>query len=83
MPSVINIGNVNVNTPQQNSAVFFGESIISGWDAHQKYNIGSGGYYGYLNFANNGFNVNFDGNEVIDGMVNYQDIKSISGGAMI
>lgn len=83
MPTVINIGNVNVNTPQQNAGAFFGETVISGWDANQKQNQGHGGIFGSLNLSNSGINYNFDGNDMIDGAINDQDVKSIPGGGAI
>lgn len=35
MPSVINLGVLNVNTPQQNASVIGGESILTGMDANR------------------------------------------------
>lgn len=82
MPSIINIGYVNINTPQQNAGAFFGETVIAGWDANQKYNAAHGGLYGYLNATGNNFNYIMDGYEMIDGAINDNDMKMQPGGTV-
>jgi len=75
MPSLINLGMLNVNTPQQNSSVFVGESIITGMDANMKYNTGRAGQYGFFCTEIASYNVNIDSMEVLDGVIFDQDIK--------
>lgn len=80
MPSVINLGFLNVNSPQPSSAVIVGESVINGMDANRKYNLNMGGIYGFANaVAGNLNNIN-DSFEVVDGVIFDQDIKPNIGG---
>ncbi|MEB3103587.1 hypothetical protein [Ferviditalea candida] len=81
MPSFINIGVLNVNSPQQNSPVFIGESISSGWDANQKFNAAHGGTYGVGNMFFFERDLNFDP-DVVDGNIFDQDFKPSAGAAV-
>ncbi|WDL96853.1 hypothetical protein [Alicyclobacillus sp. ALC3] len=77
MPSMINIGMVNVSTPQQNAAgAMFGEMSISGWDANMKMNLGEGGLFGVLCVVAGVVNFTWDGMEVADGNIFDQDLKA-------
>jgi hypothetical protein len=80
MPSVINLGIFNVNSPQASSAIFIGQGVVNGMDANRKYNLNMGGVYGFNN-ANAG-NVNniADSFEMIDGVIFDQDLKPNIGG---
>ncbi len=80
MPSVINLGVINVNTPQQNSSVFVGEAIVTGMDANMKFNTGHAGTFGFFNAIVANFNYNMDGFELADGNMNDQDFKPNIGG---
>ncbi|MBS4214878.1 MULTISPECIES: hypothetical protein [Neobacillus] len=77
MASVVNVGILNINSPQPSSAIFVGEGIVNGMDANRKYNLNSGGIYG-INTINAG-NINSvaDSFEIIDGVIFDQDIKPI------
>ncbi len=79
MSSVILIGAVNTNTPQQNAGVFLGEFNFSGWDANIKLNQAHGGLYGFFNIIPVQYNLNLDNMEIIDGVINDQDIKPLAG----
>lgn len=76
MPSIFNIGMINVSTPQQNAAVFLGELNMTGWDANMKFNTAMGGSFGI--FVANGGLVNnmFDNLELFDGNIADQDVKA-------
>jgi len=80
VPTVINLGVLNVNSPQPNSAVSVGETIINGMDANRKYNLNIGGIYGFANAIAGNLNNNADSFEVIDGVIFDQDIKPNIGG---
>lgn len=75
MPSLINLGMLNVNTPQQNSSVFLGESIVTGMDANMKFNAGRSGQYGFYCVDMYNFNLNVDSMEFADGNIFDQDLK--------
>lgn len=75
MPAFIWTGAINVNTPQQNAAVFVGQNAAGGWDANMKFNTAQGGNFGILSLQLNGMNVMFDNLEVIDGPIIDSDFK--------
>ncbi|TDY50621.1 hypothetical protein C7445_102180 [Alicyclobacillus sacchari] len=75
MPTLISFGAIYTNTPQQNAGVFIGETNITGWDAHAKSNSGHGAVFGAGNALIAGLNFNFDGLELIDGVIMDQDVK--------
>ena len=75
MPTVINLGIMNINSPQPNAAVFVGESIVTGMDDNRKYNLGFGGQYGAFNTIAGNISNNADSFEVIDGVIFDQDFK--------
>lgn len=77
MPSVINVGILNTNTPQQNAGIFFGEIVMTGWDANQKLVQGMGGQFGIFAVYLAPFSWNFDGFEVFDANILDQDLKPI------
>ncbi|WP_066303696.1 hypothetical protein [Bacillus sp. FJAT-29814] len=79
MPSVINVGLLNINSPQPSSAIFIGEGIVNGMDANRKQNLNQGGIYG-INTINAG-NINnvADSFEIVDGVIFDQDFKPASG----
>lgn len=79
MASIIIVGVLNSNTPQQNAGVFVGEFNYSGWDANIKLNQAHGGLYGFFNIIPAQFNLNVDNLEAIDGMINDQDLKPLLG----
>ena len=79
MPSIIIVGAINSNTPQQNAGVFVGEFNHAGWDANMKLNQGHGGLYGFFNVIPAQFNLNLDNLEMIDGAINDQDLKPLFG----
>jgi hypothetical protein len=79
MPSLITIGALNVNTPQQNAAVFVGDTVITGWDANQKFNTGHGGFFGWLNTTVSSISLNSDNLEFADGNIFDQDAKPYCG----
>ncbi|MBO0962412.1 hypothetical protein J1P26_22170 [Neobacillus sp. MM2021_6] len=80
MPSVINLGVLNVNTPQQNSAVTVGQSIVTGMDANRKYNLAFGGTFGLFNIVSMNVGNNIDSLDGIDGVILDQDFKPNLGG---
>ena len=75
MLSLIILGIVNQNTPQENAGLFVGEGNMGGWDANMKINQGHGGYYGSFNLTPGWINLNIDNLEGIDGLINDQDLK--------
>lgn len=80
MPSMINVGAINVSTPQQNAVgAFMGELNMTGWDANMKMNLGQGGMFGIFCFNAGIVNNNFDGFEMADGNMFDQDIKAQIG----
>ncbi|MED4206324.1 hypothetical protein [Neobacillus mesonae] len=84
MPSIINLGSLNVNSPQPSSAINVGETVINGMDANRKYNLNIGGIYGFANAIAGNLNTNIDNFEMIDGVIFDQDIKpNIGGGGNI
>lgn len=81
MASIINLGAVNVNTPQQNSSVFLGEALVTGMDANMKFNAGRSGQYGFNRIVAGNININFDSLEITDGNIFDQDFKqNVMGG---
>ena len=80
MPSVINLGIMNINSPQPNAAIFVGESVVTGMDGNRKYNLGFGGQYGFLNVITGNISNNVDSFEVIDGVIFDNDFKPSIGG---
>jgi hypothetical protein len=66
---------INVNTPQQNAAVFVGQNAAGGWDANMKFNTAQGGNFGIMSLQLDGMNIMLDNMEFIDGIVNDMDIK--------
>lgn len=78
MPSIVLIGAVNSNTPQQNTGIFIGEYNLGGWDANIKLNQGHGGLYGFFNIIPLQWNLNLDNLEIIDGAINDQDLKPMA-----
>jgi len=79
VPSNINLGIFNVNSPQPNSAVNVGESVINGMDANRKYNLNMGGIYGFNNLNAGNLNNIVDSFEMIDAPIFDQDIKPMAG----
>lgn len=80
MPSMINVGVLNVNSPQQNAGIFFGELNMTGWDANQKMVQAEGGQFGIFMLNMGIVNNNFDGFELMDGNMLDQDLKAqVSG----
>jgi hypothetical protein len=75
VPSVINLGVFNVNSPQPSSAIVVGESVINGMDANRKYNLNMGGMYGFANAVTGNINNVADSFEMFDGLIFDQDIK--------
>ncbi|WP_462410481.1 hypothetical protein [Neobacillus sp. Marseille-QA0830] len=80
MPSVINLGVININSTQPSSAVFVGEAVVTGMDANRKYNLNMGGMYGVGNAVMANVNNIADSFEVIDGAIFDQDFKPSIGG---
>lgn len=70
MASIIIVGVLNANIPQQNAGIFIGEFNYSGWDANIKLNQGNGGLYGFFNVIPAQLNLNIDNWEVLDGLIN-------------
>jgi hypothetical protein len=71
---------MNINSPQPNSAIFVGESVVTGMDGNRKYNLGFGGQYGFLNVITGNISNNVDSFEVIDGVIFDNDFKPSIGG---
>ena len=80
MPSVINLGVFNVNSPQASSAIFIGEGVVNGMDANRKYNLNMGGVYGFNNAMAGNVNNIADSFEMLDGVILDQDLKPNIGG---
>ncbi|WP_428910592.1 hypothetical protein [Niallia sp. Krafla_26] len=80
MPSVINLGVFNVNSPQPNSVVQVGELVVNGMDANRKQNLNLGGTYGFGNAITGNLNNISDSFEAVDGAIFDQDIKPNFGG---
>ncbi|MFF2447884.1 hypothetical protein ACFVSW_12365 [Neobacillus sp. NPDC058068] len=72
--SNITLGSVNVNTMEQNSSVFLGNSHVTGMDANEKVNYSQGAVFGNQNQLLNNVNTNND-QDFIDGIMEDQDIK--------
>ncbi|WP_258112250.1 hypothetical protein [Alicyclobacillus sp. SP_1] len=79
MPTVICIGAVNVNSPQQNCGVFIGEINCGGWDANEKQNLGHGALYGFFNTVLYQQSYVWDNMEIFDSWINDQDFKPMMG----
>ncbi|QSO50245.1 hypothetical protein JZ785_14860 [Alicyclobacillus curvatus] len=75
MKTVISFSQINVNAGTQNSGVFIGKTRIPGWDASHKSNAGHAGIFGFSNFESSTVNMTMDGQELVDGIINDQDIK--------
>lgn len=82
MPSIINVGVFNISTPQQNSSIFVGETVLTGMDANMKLNNGAGGLFGIFNANAFNINTNFDNLEFADGNIFDQDLKPSIGGTI-
>lgn len=80
MPSVINLGFMNITSPQQGAAVTVGQSIITGMDANRKFNQGFGGPFGIFNFQALNVGNNIDAFDVVDSPIFDQDFKGNIGG---
>lgn len=80
VPSVINLGIMNINSPQPSAAIFVGEGFVNGMDANRKYNLNMGGNYGFFNLNTGILNNNVDSFEMIDGVIFDQDLKPNVGG---
>ncbi|MEH7384568.1 hypothetical protein V7147_03995 [Bacillus sp. JJ1521] len=80
MPSVINLGVFNVNSPQPNAVVQVGELVVNGMDANRKQNLNLGGMYGIGNATIGNLNTIADSFEGMDGVIFDQDIKPNFGG---
>lgn len=80
MPSVINLGIMNINSQQPSAAVFVGESVVTGMDANRKYNMGFGGVYGFGNVVMGNLSNVADSFEMMDGVIFDQDFKPSIGG---
>lgn len=76
MPSMVNLGMVSMNTPQQNSSLFIGESIMTGMDANVKFDSGLSSTFGSLIYQVFSVNTNFDNFQGASGVMNDQDVKS-------
>jgi len=72
--SNLNLDSVNVNSMQQNSSVFIGDSHVTGMDANEKINFALGTIFGNENQFLNNYNVTYD-QDVIDAIIEDQDIK--------
>jgi hypothetical protein len=80
VPLILNLGVLNVNSPQPSSAFVIGESIINGMDANRKQNLNLGGMYGFANAVTGNVNNILDSFEMVDGVIFDQDIKpSVAG----
>jgi len=75
MPSIVNTGVINVNTPQQNANVMIGEMVITGQDANMKFNVALGGTFGFFNVVGGNVNTMLDNLEFADGNIFDQDLK--------
>jgi hypothetical protein len=80
VPSVINLGMLNVNSPQPNAVVQVGELVVNGMDANRKQNLNLGGQYGIGNAVVGNLNNIADSFEGMDGVIFDQDIKPNFGG---
>ncbi|MDI9259451.1 hypothetical protein [Alicyclobacillus sendaiensis] len=79
MPSVILLGSLLMNTPQQNAGAFVGEYNFAGWDANRKMSQAHGGEFGFFNWNPGFYNLNLDCFEVVDGAINDADAKPVFG----
>jgi len=75
LPCIISFGVINSNSPLQNAGIFIGEINITGWDANGKNNQAQGSISGHGNFVAQNMNYNFDGMELMDGVIYDQDAK--------
>jgi hypothetical protein len=82
VPSVINLGLLNINSPQPSSAIFVGEGVVNGMDANRKYNLGMGGVYGFNNLLAGNLNNIADSFEMLDGVIFDQDLKPNLAGTL-
>ncbi|QSO48270.1 hypothetical protein [Alicyclobacillus mengziensis] len=76
-PQVTNVGfnTVNVGTITQNSGIFAGDVKITGFDSHEKENLGGSKIYGNHTIEYSNVNYTHD-SDVVDTPINDQDIKS-------
>lgn len=74
---VSNIGfeSIQVNAMTQNSAIFVGDTKLTGMDTHEKDNVGYGWVFGNGNVEMGNMNVNYDPDGV-DTVIGDQDMKS-------
>ncbi|MDQ0188824.1 hypothetical protein JI721_12505 [Alicyclobacillus cycloheptanicus] len=79
MRCYISFRGIHVNVSKQNCGVFVGDISIPGLDANQKINSAHAAVYGFTNVESNTVNVVFDSQEVVDGVMNDQDFKPVSG----
>lgn len=75
MPAFVISGMININTPQQNAAVFIGQNAAGGWDANMKFNTAQGGNFGIMSVQMDLANIMIDNLEFIDGVVFDSDFK--------
>lgn len=66
---------INVETIQQNAGVFIGDTTVTGFDSHEKDNIGLGPFYGSQNMTTRNTVVTYDPDGV-DAIMDDRDIKS-------
>ncbi|WAH35266.1 hypothetical protein [Alicyclobacillus dauci] len=71
---IIGFDKINVNSMQQNSGVFVGQSNINGQDTHEKENVGYGSVYGTNNRSLGNVSVVHDP-DLVDGVIHDQDYK--------
>ena len=72
---VVGFERIDINSIQENSGVFVGQSNINGLDRNTKENKGYGGTYGNGSVSLGNQNIVYDP-DIIDGVINDQDYKS-------
>jgi hypothetical protein len=70
----LNLDKLNVTTMYQNSALFVGDSHVTGMDSNQKANFSQGSIYGDDNALLGNCNITND-SDLIDGIMDDKDVK--------
>lgn len=76
-PNVLNtrVDQIECGTFNQNAGLFIGETTITGFDSHEKQNMGHGQTFGNVNQAQGNLNIIYDPDN-IDGVMDDRDVKS-------
>lgn len=84
-PNVLNtkVDQIDCETITQNAGIFIGETTVTGFDSHEKDNMGHGHTFGNVNQSQGNLNIIYDP-DTIDMTIDDRDVKSgmfVSGNA--